>query len=1170
MLTPAAIDAYLQYVSAHAATQDHHVELEVRIGKFKADRFVSNVSRVVFKRLMATLTTNEYPLEVTYSRIESMNEYRQIVDLNTQRVTWQRKQLISNINDPEYNVRYSLNHEITLAAPPPNFVTTYSRSRKRTSFTVQPATRVDFTIITSVDIATQVAEPDLYEIEFEYIGGYGDVNDLSIFENDVTILLGLLRNTKVLYPESERYRLASSLDKVLALSTPDLNTVKAEIALIAARAAYGQPGDIPPEYIEAARLAAPRRDPTVFTNALARDQFIVKAVTMTTQVFTKPQLLLVGGKRQYVVTYKADGVRSLLVSDKNGTYLVYPPYEWNKLSDTGSAQLQVLDGEYVAADNLYIPFDMLVVDGVSIIGEPYRVRLERMLAFNLQLDNLLVAHKTFTPVTTVATFFETVNLMLDTAVLQGYDTDGLVFTDINSKYYPAEPGSIYKYKPLDKLTTDFELKWLAGDELALLVYDKDKNQLVEFTGSTFGQFTRDQVDHHNELLKERETGAIWEFAYLNDKWVPIKERPDKKGPNQLSVATDNWNALMLPLHESTIRGQDFRLAYAYHNRVKTYLYSHIPKGSVVLDIGSGYLGDAHKWAHREFNKVYAVEPNEEALMLGLERNKGIEVQILPLVAGGEDTARIKEFIGVQQVDAVSLMLSASFFWRTPALLEQLIETIVSKLKSGGTIIVLTINGETVTEMLHPRLAPDKWVREARLGVEEQVHLVLGNDRDLYITIPDSRTVVGEQHEYLVMVHQLNQRLAELGYPVVEYGPTVKYLPASRHTPPLFMPASNLQYVRLYSYMVYKGLGGQKIPYTNKMLGPDHSERPRPLAAVIKPVVKAPLAATTLPLPRLLSPVSQQRLQAEHAVHLVGMFVQDTNNDLPAPGDDAYQPLRCSWYDNLVQIAVLGGGHCFMHSVLKGAYVAYQLDNRSRVRNQMARELRRDLAVNLGNPHPDYPEYTNWEVTANGNLVTYYIRQLRDGLLEPTYANNGEMLTEGDRVDYGLWGMQWYLNSAADIDDTLFAYVAQALNIDIFVLRANRQDVFPYSYNTRLLGSTRDVVVIVGNTVHYELVGVQRPDGLLQTLFHHDDPFVTAMLSMSKEERPQLPFSPADYEAQFIQDILDIFVSRNAEGKLVFTTPPSVQRLHSNDPFVQRFEKLLPRIKARVDEMKRRN
>ena len=70
-------------------------------------------------------------------------------------------------------------------------------------------------------------------------------------------------------------------------------------------------------------------------------------------------------------------------------------------------------------------------------------------------------------------------------------------------------------------------------------------------------------------------------------------------------------------------------------------------------------------------------------------------RVIVVPTGGEDFVTIsnavKEFIPGGKVDAVSLMLSLSFFWQSNETLNSLVNTIISVLKPGGKIIFLTIN-----------------------------------------------------------------------------------------------------------------------------------------------------------------------------------------------------------------------------------------------------------------------------------------------------------------------------------------------------------------------------------------------------------------------------------------------------------------------------------------------
>jgi len=98
------------------------------------------------------------------------------------------------------------------------------------------------------------------------------------------------------------------------------------------------------------------------------------------------------------------------------------------------------------------------------------------------------------------------------------------------------------------------------------------------------------------------------------------------------------------------------------------------------------------------------------------------------------------------------------------------------------------------------------------------------------------------------------------------------------------------------------------------------------------------------------------------------------------------------------------------------------------------------------------------------------------------------------VDYSLAGMQKLFNSSRDIGDEAYNYVADTLNIDIYIFRGTTDDLF--SVATTAKERPRNYsIVLLGVENHYELVGVLTTQGerrLIQTVFEETDYFLTVV------------------------------------------------------------------------------
>ena len=117
------------------------------------------------------------------------------------------------------------------------------------------------------------------------------------------------------------------------------------------------------------------------------------------------------------------------------------------------------------------------------------------------------------------TFYGINNIKQLNEVKFPYETDGIVFTPVNAPIQVGTHESMFKWKPRDQNTVDFQVKkrskgWgLYIQEKGVLVFESEYNE-----------------DH--ELLSE---DVIVECQYITSDqtpwWKPIKIRKDKNYPN---------------------------------------------------------------------------------------------------------------------------------------------------------------------------------------------------------------------------------------------------------------------------------------------------------------------------------------------------------------------------------------------------------------------------------------------------------------------------------------------------------------------------------------------------------------------------------------------------------------------------------------------------------------
>lgn len=215
-------------------------------------------------------------------------------------------------------------------------------------------------------------------------------------------------------------------------------------------------------------------------------------------------------KNEYVVCEKTDGTRYMMVC------FVHEGRKYSLFVNRNMTMYQVslcvpkdtiLDGELVN-NSVYMVFDGNMVNGVDIQHLPYLERLkmtETATKGPVTPNGIRVVNKTMWPRTAVA-HLETLEFP--------YETDGYIFTPVNEPVRMETHETMFKWKPLDRITVDFKVKH-SGGRYELYVWDR-------------GSYV-----YESDLVGGRpeHDGKIVECKFDGHSWSPVKIRNDKPQPN---------------------------------------------------------------------------------------------------------------------------------------------------------------------------------------------------------------------------------------------------------------------------------------------------------------------------------------------------------------------------------------------------------------------------------------------------------------------------------------------------------------------------------------------------------------------------------------------------------------------------------------------------------------
>jgi hypothetical protein len=230
--------------------------------------------------------------------------------------------------------------------------------------------------------------------------------------------------------------------------------------------------------------------------------------------------------KDYVVCEKTDGVRHALVctlfKGKKVCALLNRNLEVTPVQlnfPNSASKGTVLDGELIEG-NRFLVYDGMSVCGENIMGLDFLKRIEKVGMFikgimKTKKDRIKIKLKHF------FVKDDTQELVKKYIPSLKYKTDGLIFTPIFETVKLGTHESMFKWKPRDMNTIDFQLKW-RGDRWGL--YIQDRGVLI----------FQSQIQHipGDEWLKE---DNIVECQYMVDDqipwWKPVGLRTDKNYPN---------------------------------------------------------------------------------------------------------------------------------------------------------------------------------------------------------------------------------------------------------------------------------------------------------------------------------------------------------------------------------------------------------------------------------------------------------------------------------------------------------------------------------------------------------------------------------------------------------------------------------------------------------------
>lgn len=174
---------------------------------------------------------------------------------------------------------------------------------------------------------------------------------------------------------------------------------------------------------------------------------------------------------------------------------------------------------------------------------------------------------------------------------------------------------------------------------------------------------------------------------------------------------------------------------------------------------------------------------------------------------------------------------------------------------------------------------------------------------------------------------------------------------------------------------------------------------------------------------------------------------------------------------LVRFSTPMDGSCLFHAISNSFFAPYHtgiLHGKSVSRNRMVAALRSELAQKLASKISDASNSpTHYDILSGGNTSAF-----------------AEAVPE-----FALSYMQAQLESHNSIGYGYMEFIGNALNKDIYILEAMRHDIYLTDELPLTIKGDRNSIVLYYMNGHYELVGIQNPDGSFDTHFRPDHTFI---------------------------------------------------------------------------------
>jgi SAM-dependent methyltransferase len=354
----------------------------------------------------------------------------------------------------------------------------------------------------------------------------------------------------------------------------------------------------------------------------------------------------------YFITDKIDGYRSILYISPDGSYALSD--KETKL-DLETSSIYIFDTEFY--EDFYYIFDVMVWQDETIVDKPFN---ERLKYFDQAKDMFKNTIKT-KPFIKLTKDFRT-QLRDFKKEKKPYKIDGIVLTPSDGLYNTM---NVFKYKPIELLSTDFLIRLCPSRLLGIKPYDNipGKTLYILFSGiarNVYFKLNMRLINKYDDIFTGIDSkrlpqyfpiqfqpstdlyaylfwsdnadldNKVGEFVYNENQWHLHRLREDRQVEvtrgnyfgNNYRVAELNWMSYQDPLVIEDIKDTSYfqerddnlqKGSRSFNSYVKTSIFKQFKNTNWVMDIASGKGQDLFRYASVGTRNLICLEIDNIAL-----------------------------------------------------------------------------------------------------------------------------------------------------------------------------------------------------------------------------------------------------------------------------------------------------------------------------------------------------------------------------------------------------------------------------------------------------------------------------------------------------------------------------------------------------------------------------